>query len=67
MDYEKKLAELERLVEKLESSDTSLADGVALFEKGVALTKDCLTALSEYKGKITMIQGEVDKLLSDVE
>ncbi len=67
MDYEKKLAQLEETVKKLEEGGITLEESVALFEKGVAITKDCLMALSEYKGKITTIQGEVDKLLKENE
>lgn len=67
MDYEKKLLELEELVAKLESSDTTLSEGVKLFESGVNITKECLEVLSEYKGKIALVQDEVDKLLSEIE
>lgn len=67
MDYEKKLAEIEKLVEKLESSETTLNEGVKLFEEGVALTKECLEMLAQYKGKISSIEEEVNKLLADAE
>ena len=64
MDYEKKLAELENLVKQLEEGGLTLDESVSVFEKGVSLTKECLGALNEYKGKISSIQEEVDKLLS---
>ena len=64
MDYEKKLAELENLVKQLEEGGLTLEESISVFEKGVSLTKDCLGALNEYKGKISSIQEEVDKLLS---
>lgn len=67
MDYEKKLDELEELVKKLENGNVMLEESVALFESGVALTKDCILALKEYKGRITSASGEMDKLLKDAE
>ena len=67
MDYEKKLNELEELVNKLENGNVTLEESVALFESGVALTKDCILALKEYKGRITSASGEMDKLLKDAE
>lgn len=67
MDYEKKLEELNKLVSKLESGEVTLEEGVALFERGVQITKECLASLNEYKGKIASVQGEVDKLLQQIE
>ena len=67
MNYENSLKELEGIVNRLENEKLTLEEGVELFEKGVTLTKECLTALDEYKGKITYIRGEVDKLLADNE
>ena len=67
MDYEKTLAELEKLVEKLEKGDVTLDESVALFESGVALTKDCIIALKEYKGRITSASGDMDELLKDAD
>ncbi len=67
MDYEKKLNELEELVKKLENGNVTLEESVSLFESGVALTKDCILALKEYKGRITSASGEMDKLLKDAE
>lgn len=67
MDYEKKLNELEELVKKLENGNVTLEESVSLFESGVALTKECILALKEYKGRITSASGEMDKLLKDAE
>ncbi len=67
MDYEKRLNELEELVKKLENGNVTLEESVSLFESGVALTKDCILALKEYKGRITSASGEMDKLLKDAE
>ncbi|HSM56545.1 MAG TPA: exodeoxyribonuclease VII small subunit [Candidatus Sulfomarinibacteraceae bacterium] len=41
LSFEEALAELERIVEKLESGDLSLEESLALFEKGQALARQC--------------------------
>ena len=67
MDYEKKIDQLEQIVKELEGGKISLDESVALFEKGVEITKECFTALGKYKGKIAVVQGEIDKLFKDEE
>ena len=62
MDFEKKLSELEAIVKKLEDKSVSLENGIALFSEGLALTKECLSSLSESKARITLIREELDKL-----
>jgi len=47
IDFEKTLAELEQLVETLESGELSLDQSLAEFEKGVSLTKACQQALKD--------------------
>ena len=65
MEFEKKLDALTKLVEKLEDKSISLEEGIALYEKGVALTKDCLNSLNESKNKITVIRKEMDRLIEE--
>lgn len=67
MDYEKKLAQLEQLVAKLEKGDVTIEESVALFESGVTLTKDCISALKEYKGRISTASEDMDSLLKDAD
>lgn len=63
MDYEETLKELEKTVETLESGNVSLEESVKLFEKGVALTKDCLASLADYKNRIDSIRDEIAGLV----
>ena len=44
-DFEKSLGELEALVQKLEQGDVPLEEALKTFERGVALTRQCQTAL----------------------
>ena len=54
--FEKALAELEALVEKLESGDSELDESLADFKRGVELTRQC-------QGILDQAQQTVEKLL----
>jgi len=61
MDFEKALAELEDLVEKLEHSDVGLEESLKLFERGIGLTRHCQNALSKAEQKVEQLLGEGDE------
>lgn len=58
--FEKNLGELEQVVRALEASDVSLDDMIALFEKGVHLTRECTDALNTAEQKITVLMKNRD-------
>jgi exodeoxyribonuclease VII small subunit len=58
MTFEKALAELEQIVAKLEKEGTSLNDSLALFEKGVKLTRFL-------RGELEKAERKVEILLKD--
>ena len=58
-DFEKSIKELEKIANSLESEQISLDESIALFEKGVKLSKDCSEYLEAAKQKIvTLSQAE---------
>lgn len=57
-DFEQSLAELETLVEQMESGDLTLEKSLSQFERGMALSKACQEAL-------TAAQLRVDTLLEN--
>ena len=61
MDIDKKIERLQEITQKLEETEISLDEGIKLFEEGSEIAKDCYKALSEAKGKITMIKKDIDK------
>ena len=65
-DFEKMMEELSEITEKLESGEPSLADSMALFEKGVELTKKCSELLSEAQQKIVKITTDSDGNVKEV-
>lgn len=60
MDFEQLLKQLEQTINKLDDPQTSLDDGIRLFDEGIEISKKCLTALSEAKGKVVLLKKELD-------
>lgn len=58
--YEAALEDIERIVEQLESGELSLEDSLAVFEKGVGLTKYCYQKLDEVEKKIELLVKDKD-------
>ena len=54
-DFERALAELEGLVERLESGDLPLDEALQTFERGVALTRQCQGALKAAQQKVEIL------------
>ncbi len=55
INFEKTLAELETLVEKMEKGDLSLEESLQCFERGIVLTRNCQQALSEAEQKVKLL------------
>lgn len=53
--FEAALAELEAVVEQLESGELSLEDSLAAFEKGVGLVRFCNQKLNDVEKKIEIL------------
>jgi exodeoxyribonuclease VII small subunit len=61
INFEKTLAELEQLVEKMEEGDLSLEESLKHFERGILLTKTCQQALSEAEQKVKILMEKNGK------
>ena len=55
IDFESSLDELEGLVERMEQGDSSLEDSLKDFERGIELTRNCQTALTEAEQKVQIL------------
>jgi exodeoxyribonuclease VII small subunit len=71
-DFEQSLTELEALVAKLEQGDVPLEEALKTFERGVALTRQCQTALRTAQQKVEVLlarNGEetIESLVDDDE
>ena len=54
-DFEQSLAELQTLVERLESGELSLEESLGAFEQGIRLTRECQSALSQAEQKVQIL------------
>ena len=63
--FERSLAELEALVQKMESGDLSLEQSLQAFEQGVKLTRNCQQALTEAEQKVQLLLDENGKLKTE--
>lgn len=54
-DFEKTLAELEGLVEKMEQGDMTLEASLTSFERGIELIRTCQQALTEAEQKVEQL------------
>ena len=62
-DLEKSLADLETIVEELESGELSLERSLQMFEKGIQLSRECQAALKEAEQKVqVLVDGELKDL-----
>ena len=57
-DFNKALAELEMIINKMESGDLSLEDSLKYFEKGVKLHRQCHGALTDAEQRVNMLNEE---------
>ncbi len=62
LSFEDALAELEKIVSKLESGDVKLEESIAIYERGEDLKKHCESLLAKAEARIEKIrlndQGE---------
>ena len=63
LNFEKALADLEKLVEEMEQGELSLEDMLKRFEKGIALTTECQQALQKAELKVKELVEKNGKLL----
>ena|SRR5689334_12600386 len=67
--FEASLGQLETIVKKLEEGDLPLEESLKLFEKGVALSRECRERLNEAERRIEMLQkdGEGNPMLTELD
>lgn len=54
-EFEKSLDELEQLVAKMEEGDQSLDDSLKSFERGIALFRNCQSALEQAELRVRLL------------
>jgi len=68
LNFEAALAELEQLVERMETGEMSLEESLQAFERGVVLTRDCQKALKEAELRVqALTETDAGLALEDVD
>ena len=57
-EFEKALAELEQLVERMEDGELSLEESIRTYERGVALGRTALKALDDAEQRVRVLGEE---------
>lgn len=65
VNFEKALDQLEELVEDMENGDLTLEESLKSFEKGIKLTRDCQTALSQAEQKVQILLEQNGELITE--
>ena len=66
-DFERSLAELETIVDKLEQGELSLDESLQQFERGVQLTRICQSALKQAEHKVELLMRKSGRNRDDGE
>mgnify|MGYP000117883040 CR=1 FL=1 len=61
IDFEKKFLDLEKITEKLDSSNLSLEDSLGLYEKGINIAKQCEKHLNEAEQKVEILTNSINE------
>lgn len=64
-DFETALAQLEALVERMESGDLGLDESIAAYERGAALARVCQQRLDAAEHQVSVLQGNLLKPFVD--
>lgn len=62
VSFETAIGELERIVSQLESGDLELEQSLALFERGIELTRLSQSKLQEAEQKVQILMAKQDQL-----
>jgi exodeoxyribonuclease VII small subunit len=66
LDFEKALAELEKIVARMESGELSLEQALATHKRGLELARFCQQKLEAAQQQVKVLEGEVLKPLTAV-
>ena len=58
MTYEQAVSELEEIISRLESGEASLDDSIALYSRGMELSKFCKEKLDAIEKKISILSQD---------
>ena len=65
--FETALSELEKIIDKLESSETPLDEALKLYEKGISLVRVCSNRLDRAEQKIKLLRQSKEGITEEIE
>jgi exodeoxyribonuclease VII small subunit len=65
--FEKALAELEKIVARMESGELSLEEALATHKRGIELARLCQQKLEAAQQQVKVLEGEILKPLSAID
>ncbi len=65
LTFEDNIQQLESIISALEKGEAPLEECMALFEKGVRLSNDCLKMLSDAEQKIKLLTEKEDGTIAE--
>ena len=63
--FEENLSRLEEISTLLESEELGLDESISLFDEGMKLSKNCMSALKKAELKITELKSELSEVTSE--
>ncbi len=60
LSYEKAYAELEKIVDELETDSKTLEEALALFERGQVLAQHCALLLDQAELRVRQLSGHIE-------
>ncbi|HKQ31281.1 MAG TPA: exodeoxyribonuclease VII small subunit [Burkholderiales bacterium] len=64
-DFEAALAELEKIVEKMEAGDQSLEESLKAFQRGVELARSCQQGLKEAEQRVEKLIQQNGEIIAE--
>jgi exodeoxyribonuclease VII small subunit len=64
-NFEEDLSRLEEISTLLEGEELGLDESISLFEEGIKLSKNCMTALKKAELKITELKSDLSEVTSN--
>ncbi len=61
MTFEENLQQLEDIINKLENGDAKLDECIEIYEKGIALSKECMKMLDDAQQKVNIVAQQNTK------
>lgn len=65
INFEKSVAELEEIVQKLEKGDADLEETLKLFERGISLSSKCAKVLDEAEQRVSVLLADKEGNISE--